>query len=181
MKLEQFSNDKNTNKKIRISGLRVLIVGAFFIGVMILLAGCFPEDEAVLAPPLIEPSIREYQTQEVGKGDIINKISVIGNVISAAEYALSYERGGVLDTVFVRNGTEVEAGQILVQLDKGDLEVQIELAQLNLRKLELTLEEARANLRDARQSQNALRLFAARTINVQRLEIDLANQHEINL
>lgn len=179
MKYNMHTKMKMNVRKVEKSGLRVLLVGAFFICITLMLPGCFPEDEAVLAPPLIEPSVREYQTQTVEKGDIFNSVTVIGNVISAAEFSLSYESGGILDTVYVRNGTEVEEGELLVQLNNGDLEVQIELAELNLRKLELTLEESRANLRDARQSQNAQAIRGA-DYAVQRLELDLAAA-ELNL
>jgi HlyD family secretion protein len=80
-----------------------------------------------------------YSVFEVIRGEIIQKVSVTGTVISAKEIDLEFEKSGKIRRIEVRVGDEVSAGQILVRLDTAELNAQLLASQA-------ALEIARAKL-----------------------------------
>lgn len=175
MKFKDAFIDKRYSSVGKRSRHRGLIVGAFFLCFMIGLTACFPEQEQVLAPPLLQPMSREYQMHQVKKGDIVNRIEVTGKIISAMDYSLSFDVGGRLNSIHVKNGDNVEKDQVLVQLDTGDLIMQVELAKINAEKAQLVLKEAKDILRDVRKAHNNLSNPHVRSAQyaVQRAELDI--------
>jgi len=83
-----------------------------------------------------------------------------GNV-ERREIRLSFEVGGKVEKIFVEEGSYVEEGQLLAELDKSDLLLSLEIAKAQLKAAQLTLqllekgpreeevEKARANLKVA--------------------------------
>jgi len=131
----------------RISGKQLLSV-ALLIMMAASLGGCglFPEEEEVLAPPLIKPKEEEYQLAEVKRGEIVNKLQVTGSLVAAKDHPLSYEQGGRLDEILVKNGDIVKKGDVVARLDVGDLETQIEQAKISVAQAEVSLREAKDRL-----------------------------------
>ncbi len=77
------------------------------------------EAEAVYTP----------QIYEVKKGDISSTVSSNGNIINPDIVNLSFLINGTLETLNVQEGDKVEAGQVLAELDKRDLNFDLQSAQ----------------------------------------------------
>lgn len=114
------------------------------------LSGCFllPKEEEVLAPPLIQPQEITYRTLEVKRGEIVDKLSVIGYFVYVDQEPLYFKhRSGRLKNIYVTYGDEVKTGTLLAELDTGNLELQIEQQEIRLKQRELSYE--RMKLRGA--------------------------------
>lgn len=121
---------------------------AFCLTVLILLAtlsGCYflPKEEAVLEPPLKEPEVVTYKTHTVEKGTIERFLTGSGKLESTQTEVLYYQNlNGRLKTIHVKSGDTVKAGDLIVELDVGDLENTIYKQEKAVRQAELSLEIA---------------------------------------
>lgn len=82
-----------------------------------------------------------YETVTAKKGDILEEVSVTGNVKPSKEVALAFEKSGTVSAVYVDVGDEVRIGETLVVLGSSDLKAQLAQAEANLRVQEIKLEE----------------------------------------
>ena len=118
-----------------------LTAGSLFI------SGCnfLPEEEAVLAPPLMEPATIEYRNTPVERGDLLLQSRMSGVFAPEVQQALSFERqGGRLKDIHVRLGEAVEEGQLLMELESDPLESQIRLQEIEVEKANLNIEQLQA-------------------------------------
>lgn len=109
-----------------------------------LLSGCFllPKEEALLAPPIMEPPEITYRTTAVRRGEIEDSIRITGYFVYAEQYGLSFKSmSGRLKSIDVDYTQIVEKGQILAQLDTDNLRLTIKQEELQVRKAELLLEK----------------------------------------
>ena len=130
---------------------RTFLVFLVIILLVIGLSGCylFPKEEEVLAPPLIEPPEITYETLEATRGTIEKKITAGGNFVSIEQGNMFFKnRGGRLKKVYVKVGDIVEKGDLLAELDSGDLENQIKQQKIHLKKAETRRNQVRANSGD---------------------------------
>ncbi len=74
-------------------------------------------------------------------------VSVTGEVVPAEWATLSVEAGGTIDEVLVEPGDEVEAGDLLVQLDTTDAELAVQEAEARLARARAELERLKAQPR----------------------------------
>ena len=117
--------------------------------------------------PLNSPSaqaIGQAQTFPVERSTMIIAIDTTGNISARQEADLSFEVAGRVREVYVQEGDEVEAGQLLMALDTTDLEMEATKARLSLAISEAQLAKlrtgatvaelaaAQANLESARES-----------------------------
>lgn len=97
------------------------------------MSGCslLAKEEAQLEPPLIEPVKENYNLVEVKKGDITREIKAVAIFSPAKSQELYFEQtGGRIQSIEVKVGDKVKAGQPLVQLEKGSLENSVEQQKL---------------------------------------------------
>lgn len=139
---------------MRLNGRSKILVAAVCIATTLILPGCglFPQEEEVLAPPLVKPKQEDYTVAKVKKGTIINKIQVTGSLISKSDYPLSFELGGRLQGILVKTGDTVQKGQVLAQMDTGDLTNQVTLGDISVQKQKIELNKANDVLKAAKQS-----------------------------
>ncbi|WP_063860178.1 MULTISPECIES: efflux RND transporter periplasmic adaptor subunit [unclassified Paenibacillus] len=119
----------------------VLLTSAVF-----LLAGCslLPKEEEALKPPLIKPVKENFDLYEVKKGSITKKVSVIGTFKSSQTTNYYFkESGHRLAGLRVKLGDTVKPGDVLAELEKGDLETRIALQKLNLEKAQIASVQTR--------------------------------------
>lgn len=119
---------------------------------VLLLAGCsfLPKEEAVLAPPLVEPAQLDYETAEVTKGEIIKRVKGSGTMIPTKHHDLYYTRdGGRLKEISVREGDLVSKGDVLAEIETGNLAMDIEQANIELKKAELRLKQMQSQGADS--------------------------------
>ncbi|WP_063891925.1 efflux RND transporter periplasmic adaptor subunit [Paenibacillus sp. Soil787] len=119
----------------RFASQLVLITSA-----VLLLAGCslLPKEEEALKPPLVKPVKENFDLYEVKKGTITKKVSVVGTFKSSKTTNYYFkESGHRLAGLRVKLGDAVKPGDVLAELEKGDLETLIALQKLNLEKAQI--------------------------------------------
>jgi len=87
---------------------------------------------------------QEANTVLVRRGTITATVETTGKVHSARQVELSLPFGGRVKGVAVSVGDQVEAGQLLLELEAPDAERQVREAKLNLEIRQLQLDKARA-------------------------------------
>ncbi|MFA5714460.1 MAG: efflux RND transporter periplasmic adaptor subunit [Candidatus Paceibacterota bacterium] len=82
-----------------------------------------------------------YVTQAVKKGNINIAVSGTGQVSSLKKVSLNSEISGSVTGVYVKNGEEVNKGDLLFKINSSDGEKNLKSAELALESAKLTLEE----------------------------------------
>lgn len=121
-------------------GRKILLCYIWIVG-SLLLTGCqlMPEEDVLPESPVIHSyEAEEYKIATVMRGDlVINKI-VSCTYVPAREEDLSFSLGSIpIDKVYVDEGDQVKAGQILAQLELGNLQEQLTSLNYQLKVLEL--------------------------------------------
>lgn len=118
----------------------------FVIGMMmlVLLSACsfLPREEETLAPPLIEPVKIEYETTAVEIKKITKQITGLGNLVPSKQQNLFFTgTSGRIDEIKVELGEQVKKGQVLVEMDTGNLAFDIQQSEIDLKKAKLRLDQ----------------------------------------
>ena len=128
----------------------VLVIG-FISG-----CGILPEEEEVLAPPLVKPKKEEYELYKAQRKDITKYVKGNGSLVAVQEKPLFFkESGRRLKSIDVKLGQEVKKGQVLGRLDTGDLETQIKLQEYELRKRQIAINQLKEANADKYSMENA--------------------------
>jgi len=77
----------------------------------------------------------QAQTALVRRGDLVVSASGSGTLIANSDASFGFAASGQVTDVYVKVGDQVEAGQVLAQLDTTLLQMKYEEAQQNLREL----------------------------------------------
>lgn len=85
--------------------------------------------------PVVEVAVAESRP-------MTRTLRLTGNLRSGSEAALSPKQGGKVVAVYVREGDRVKRGQVLVRLDAGDLQGQVDTAAAGVRAARAQLEMA---------------------------------------
>lgn len=101
-----------------------------------------PEEETVRTAPRVRTYTRpEYQTVQVERGDLINLAKVGCNYVPVQTASLSFQMDDeFIDRCMVQTGDSVTEGQLLAQLQLGDLEARIATAENEIAVLKLQME-----------------------------------------
>jgi multidrug efflux pump subunit AcrA (membrane-fusion protein) len=119
--------------------MRNFIILLIIFAALLMLASCLPKEEAPLPPPVVKSYEPEPPTiAAVKRGELIStvKISPAYSPVSEQNYYFS-AAGYFIDTVFVKQGDEVHAGDLLAKLDTSDLTFPIADAEYDLRQQQL--------------------------------------------
>lgn len=112
-----------------------------------LLTSCtlLPEEETVRTAPVVRSYTRpEYYTVQVERGDLINDVKVSCHYVPVQTATLSFALDDeYIDRYLVQTGDTVEAGQLLAQLQLGDLEQRIANVEMEMAVLRLRMEHER--------------------------------------
>lgn len=128
-----------TCRKVNLILLSSVVLGGIFSGCRLI-----PKEQAVHAPELIQPPSVKYKTHEVKKGTIVNELNVSGTFVPSKQQLLYFEgRGGYLGKVYVKSGDNVKKGDLLAELDGGDLSFQVKQQQLKIEMAELAYEQCK--------------------------------------
>ena len=134
-----------TGKTARLISLSVALVTVFA------LTGCqyiLPKEEAPLAPPLIESKDVTYTTVEVKKGDVVQSVQGVGRFQSAQSANVYYAlNDGRVKSIKVRIGDTVKKGDVLMELETGALDYELQIAKMRLEIDENNFKEAKKHLR----------------------------------
>lgn len=88
-----------------------------------------------------QPTTSASRTVEATKGTMAKTVSADGTIAAAETEDLSFSSAGTVTAVHVKAGDEVEAGQVLAEIDSAALEADVSSA-------EATLADAQAQLAD---------------------------------
>lgn len=118
-----------------------------YLGMFIMLIGSatacseLPKEEEKLAPPLIVPEEVSYKTKVVQRGDIEDTTQVRGKIIpGTVEYLYVEEKYNRLKAMNVSLGDTVNAGDVVLELIKEELEEDIQLTELNIDSLKYDIQ-----------------------------------------
>lgn len=103
-----------------------------------------------------EPAV---QTTTVKRGDIVLYASGTGTLVAASQSSVGFRSGGQVKAIYVKEGEEVEKGQLLAELDDTTLQIQLTQAQRALQALTspVSVAVAEKDLALARQTQEKSR------------------------
>lgn len=104
------------------------------------LTGCFffPAEEELLEPPTVAVEDIAYSTYTAKQKTIEDKTVATGYVFCKSQYDASFpESGGTLKTIYVTAGQHVEEGDLLAELDVGDLDYLYRQQQLIVQKAQI--------------------------------------------
>ena len=102
-----------------------IIMSAALIISMTGMTGCFffPAEEELLEPPTVAIEDIAYSTYTAKQKTIEDKTVATGYVFCKSQYNASFpESGGTLKTIYVTAGQHVEEGDLLAELDVGELD-----------------------------------------------------------
>ncbi len=101
-----------------------------------LLAGCqylFPTEEPLQTPPLLESKEISYNTVDVERGDIVYSVQGVGRFESTKVADVYFANGGGrIKKINVKLGEKVKKGDVLIELDVGELEYDLKRAEIKL-------------------------------------------------
>lgn len=108
------------------------------------LTGCalLPKEEVEEAPALAEPPPSRTVTYTVKRGHIAEEIRGLGRVAGTREADLYFTAAGRVKTLAVQTGDAIKQGELLAQLETGDLEYQLRVAQVDLEEQSQRLSQA---------------------------------------
>lgn len=144
------------------------------------LSGCyfFPAEEELLEPPTVPIEDVAYSTYTAKTKDIVNQSVASGYITSKSENECSFtESGGTLKKVYVTVGQYVEEGELLAELDTGNLEYLYEQQKLITEKARLTYlaSGSAADKLDYEMEQNTLTEYE-RQLSVSQLRAGMSGQ-----
>lgn len=140
---EQIKMDKKNLMKYS----KITLIAVVVISLILLISTSrffMPAEEQVLAPPLKEPDPVVYETFEVSRDTIVDKISARGYFQAETEVDISFKnREGYLKKLYVSNGEQVRQGQLLALLDTESLNEELAQKKLETQGAELSLSRLR--------------------------------------
>jgi len=114
----------------------------------LLLAGCQIGGASATPTPEVRSTPAARPTAVVKRGSITDTVRILGRVAAAREADLYFTKAGKIKTVSAQPGQEAKEGQLLVELDLGDLPNRIAQAQTALETAQVKVEEAKAKKSD---------------------------------
>ena len=108
------------------------------------LSGCYflPEEEEVLAIPEVEGSVTNgYATYTVEKGDIINSVECLATFTPSEYESFVFTKSDRLKKIYPHLGDLVKKGDILAEIETGNLEYQLPKIRIDLQKKAIQMEE----------------------------------------
>jgi len=109
------------------------------------LSGCYflPAEEDILTPPLKEPEAVTYRTHTVSTGDLEYFVQGKGYIESVSSETLQFGNvSGKLTDIYVKAGDEITEGQLIAELESGDLKYSIQEQQISVKISETNLKVA---------------------------------------
>ena len=138
---------KSTNRRTM---HRIIVISAV-VGAVIILTACGSGSPGGTAPtptPLPTPVAVEKPSYTVQRGTVVKTLEFTGRVSPVTEQDLFFKRNGHVSTIHVSRGDQVTAGELLAELELGDLENQLAQAEVTLQTAETTLVKAELEVAD---------------------------------
>src|SRR5262245_46457584 len=117
------------------------------LGSLAFLVGCASAPTTQTAPtPSPKPvaAALDKPTYPVQRGTVVDQLQLSGRVGAVQQQDLSFTQDGHLKTLYVTRTSVITAGQLLAELDLGDLPNQLRQAQVGLEQAQLAIERDKA-------------------------------------
>lgn len=88
----------------------------------------------------------DFETQTVGRGDVVQSVSETGLTKASREVDLEFEQSGRVARVLVGEGDQVSVGSVLVELDSSEQVSSVLSAEANLKVEQANLADMLANV-----------------------------------
>ncbi len=98
--------------------------------------------------PVPTPIIPTKPTYSVQRGNVVNQIEFTGRITPVDEEELSFHTNGYVKNIYIERGEAVKEGQVLADLEVGDLENLLAQSQLSLKTSETQLIAAQQLISD---------------------------------
>jgi HlyD family secretion protein len=134
-------NGNNNGKKKR---RKRIIVGSIVVGVLLLFAGALYAFNH--GGTKIDPS----KLAKVEKGDLAKSVVATGKVTPITKVEVKSKASGIVKKLLVDYGDNVKKGQLLAQLDKVEIEAQVEQSRAALQAAQANLESSQADYERAK-------------------------------
>ncbi|MFC0210870.1 efflux RND transporter periplasmic adaptor subunit [Paenibacillus chartarius] len=108
------------------------------------LAGCslLPVEEQVLKPSLVEPAKATLSLYVVKRANIAKQITGVATLTAdKMDYLYFEDSGNKLESIHVKLGDAVQAGDVVATTETGDLEMKIRLQEIAVEKSQITLQQ----------------------------------------
>ncbi|WP_274652949.1 efflux RND transporter periplasmic adaptor subunit [Paenibacillus humicola] len=128
---------------MHLTGKALRTCAAAGIAIM-LLSGCslLPKEEELLDPPSFQKKEDTYETAAVKRGNLARYIDSTATAESDRSVSVSFpDAGGQLKKLNVQEGDRVKKGDLLAELETGDLPLQIRLQKLTVEQKKLELQD----------------------------------------
>lgn len=118
----------------------------------------------------------------VGNADIMQSVILSGKVTTSDKADLGFASTGRLGGIFVKNNQNVHQGQILAQLEIGDLLADLKIKQLNSKTSSVALEDAKEEVEKIKIREKTKVENAYRTLLTEGLELTPnSNDYDVEL
>jgi len=121
-----------------------LIYGGIAVGIVLLIAGGLIA--ATHGGTKIDPS----KLQKVEKGDLAKSVVATGKVTPITKVEVKSKASGIVKKLLVDSGDKVKKGQLLAQLDKEEIEAQVEQSRAAVQAAEASLSSSEADFERAK-------------------------------
>ena len=112
-----------------------------------LVSGCAATPGSQPAPtptPKPAPPALEKPTYPVQQGTVVDELKLSGHVAAVQQQDLTFTQDGYLKTLYVDRTSVITNGQLLAELDLGELPNQLRQAQVAYEQAKLVLDQAKA-------------------------------------
>jgi len=134
-------------QKSKLFSNKAIIIAAIALVLVVLIAGGYYGYTRYTASKTSTARASPLQTAKAAKGNLVLYANGTGSIMPAGESNFGFNSSGQVTEINVKVGDQVEAGQILAQLDDTDAKIQLAQAQEAMDKL--TSAAAIANARAA--------------------------------
>jgi RND family efflux transporter MFP subunit len=121
--------------------------GVLLLIALALLAGCGAAPTARVdptpTPKPVQPAL-EKPTYTVARGLVVDELKLSGHIAPVKEQDLSFTQAGHLKTLYVDRTSTITQGQLLAELDLGDLPNQLRQAQVGAEQATIAFERDKA-------------------------------------
>lgn len=116
------------------------------VALVALLTACGSSTAQTAPTPTPRPvqNVLEKPTYTVARGVVVDEIKVSGFVAATKQQELSFTQNGFLKVLYVDRNDPVTEGQLIAELDLGDLPNQLRQAEVSLEQAELVLNRSKA-------------------------------------
>ena len=120
------------------------IIHFLLLGIALSLIACASDGQnssssGATPTPLPTPVVPEKPTYLVEQGQVVKTLEFIGRVSPVLEQELFFKTDGFVADVYFSRGDQVQTGDLLAELEIGDLQNQLAQQQLALQTAEITI------------------------------------------